>query len=220
MKIIIVGGGQVGTFLAERLAENHYVTLIEKSPRRMEMLAGNPRILLIEGDGCQVDTLLEAGIKTADVLAAVTGRDEDNLIICQLAKDVFKVRRTVARINDPRHEKIFFQLGVDIAVDSTAIIAKIIEEEVSLEDMINLCAFKRGKLSLVRVDLPEGSPVLNQPIKNLVLPEDTVLVAVLREDEFIVPRGEMVLQVGDEVIALTKVENEKEVLHALVGELR
>ncbi|HOL67260.1 MAG TPA: NAD-binding protein, partial [bacterium] len=203
---------------AERLAENNYVTLIEKNPRRVEILAGNPRILIIEGDGCQVDTLMQAGIKTADVIAAVTGKDEDNLIICQLAKDVFKVRRTVARINDPRHEKIFFQLGVDIAVDSTAIIAKIIEEEVSLEDMINLCAFKRGKLSLVRVDLPEGSPVLHQPLKAIRLPEDTVLVAILRGDEFIIPRGELAFQAGDEVIALTKVENEKELLHAFIGE--
>ncbi len=219
MKIIIVGGGQVGTFLAERLAEKNYVTLIEKNPRRVELLAGNPRILIIQGDGCQMSTLVEAGIKSADVVAAVTGQDEDNLIVCQLAKDVFRVRRTVARVNDPRHEKIFFQLGVDTAVDSTAIIAKIIEEEVSLEDVISLCAFKKGKISLLRVDLPEGSPVLNQMVKDINLPEDTVLVAVLREDDFLIPRGELVLRAGDEVVALTKVENEKELLHALVGDL-
>lgn len=219
MKIIIVGGGNVGYFLAERLARTHYVSLIEKDRKITDAIAENKNILIINGDGCQTDILLQAGVKDADVVAAVTGKDEDNLVICQLAKDIFKVKRTVARVNDPKNERIFFQLGVDIAIDSTAIIAKIIEEEVSLEDMINLCAFKKGQLSLVRIDLPEDAPIVSKKMKEINLPAEAVIVAVLRKEHLIVPDSEFVFQPGDEVVALTKIEDEGEILNALIGRL-
>lgn len=219
MKIVIVGGGKVGYFLAQRLAAKNYVTLVDRDPLVAERLAETPDILVIHGDGCQLEVLAQAGVRDADVIAAVTGKDEDNLVICQIAKDHFKVARTVARINDPKNEKIFFQLGVDIAVDSTAIIARIIEEEVSLEDIISLFAFKKGKLSLVRIDLPETSPLLGRLVRDVALPPDTVLVAVFRNNEIIVPRGDFEFRSGDEVIALTKVENEGEVLSAFIGKL-
>lgn len=220
MNIVIVGGGKVGFFLAERLAEKNYVTLIEKDPHIARQVSGNSNILTIEGDGCRLEVLVQAGIRNADVVAAVTGADEDNLIICQLAKDVFNVKRTVARINDPKNEKTFARLGVDVAVDSTAIIAKIIEEEVSLEDITNLFAFKKGNLSLIRIDLPETSPVLNKSLKEITLPLDTALVAVLRSNSLLIPKADFRFCPGDEVIAITKVENEGEVLNALVGELK
>ncbi|MGC9066042.1 MAG: potassium channel family protein [Candidatus Ratteibacteria bacterium] len=219
MRIIIVGGGKVGYFLAERLARTHYVSLIEKDKRITDELAENRNILIINGDGCQTDILVQAGVKDADVVAAVTGKDEDNLVICQIAKDIFKVKRTVARVNDPKNERIFFQLGVDIAIDSTAIIAKIIEEEVSLEDMINLCAFKKGQLSLVRIDLPEDAPIVKKSLKEIELPAEAVIVAVLRKEHLIVPDRDFVFQQGDEVVALTKIEDEGEILNALIGRM-
>ncbi|HOJ30812.1 MAG TPA: NAD-binding protein, partial [bacterium] len=207
----------VGYFLAERLARTHYVSLIEKDKQITNELAGNRNILIINGDGCQTDILVQAGVKDADVVAAVTGKDEDNLVICQIAKDIFKVKRTVARVNDPKNEGIFFHLGVDIAIDSTAIIAKIIEEEVSLEDMINLCAFKKGQLSLVRIDLPEDAPIVKKSLKEIELPAEAVIVAVLRKEHLIVPDRDFVFEQGDEVVALTKVEDEGEILNALIG---
>ncbi|MCM8763982.1 MAG: NAD-binding protein [Candidatus Omnitrophica bacterium] len=219
MRIIIVGGGKVGYFLAERLARAHYVSLIEKDRKIADSMTENRNMLIINGDGCQTDILLQAGVKDADVVAAVTGKDEDNLVICQIAKDIFKVKRTVARVNDPKNERIFFQLGVDIAIDSTAIIAKIIEEEVSLEDMINLCAFKKGQLSLVRIDLPEDAPIVKKRMKELNLPAEAVIVAVLRKDHLIVPDSDFIFQQGDEVVALTKVEDEGDILNALIGRM-
>ena len=220
MNIIIVGGGNVGYHLAERLSEKNYVVLIEKEPEISKKLAKQMNVLVIQGDGCDPNLLKQAGIKKADVVAAVTGSDEDNLVICQIAKDLYNVKRTVAKVNNPKNEKIFTKLGVDIAIDSTSIIAKVIEDEVSWEDFVNLFTFKKGKLSILRVDLPENSPVLNTPIKDIKLPEDSVLVAVIRGEEILIPKGNFRLKEKDEVIAMTKVENESILLKTLIGEVR
>jgi len=219
MNIIIVGGGNVGCNLAERLSGSNYVTLIEKDPETGKRLAGKMNILVIQGDGCDINLLKQAGITKADVVAAVTGSDVDNLVVCQIAKDIFHVKRTVAKVNDPKNEKIFYQLGVDIAIGSTAIIAKVIEDEVSWEDFITLFTFKRGNLSIIRVDLPESSPVINHSISEIELPEDSVLVAIIRNGEIMIPRMNSILKEKDEVIAITKVENESLVFKALVGEV-
>jgi trk system potassium uptake protein TrkA len=149
----------------------------------------------------------------------VTGEDEDNLIICQLAKEKFNVGRTVARVNNPDNEHTFFELGIDIPIDSTKIIAKIIEEEVSFSDFVNLLSFKRGKLSIVRVDLPTDSPVINKQILEIHLPKDSVLVSIVRGEEVIVPKGDTRLLPGDDIIALTLIGNEPQLLNLLVGKL-
>ncbi len=219
MNIIIVGGGNVGYNLAERLSVSNYVTLIEKDPETGKKLAGSINVLVIQGDGCDTKTLKKAGIGKADVVAAVTGSDVDNLVVCQIAKDIFNVNRTVAKVNDPRNEKIFYQLGVDIAIGSTAIIAKVIEDEVSWDDFINLFTFKRGNLSIVRVDLPENARVINIPVNEIDLPEDSVLVAIIRNGEIMIPRASSVLKEKDEVIAITKVEHESLLFKTLVGEI-
>jgi len=219
MNIIIVGGGNVGYNLAERLSSSNYVTLIEKDPDIGRRLAGKINILVMQGDGCDTNILKQAGINKADIVAAVTGSDVDNLVVCQIAKDIFHVKRTVAKVNDPKNEKIFYQLGVDVAIGSTAIIAKVIEDEVSWDDFINLFTFKRGNLSIVRVDLPETSPVLNAAVGNIKLPEDSVLVAIIRNGEIMIPRNNSVLKEKDEVIAITKMENESLLFKSLIGEV-
>jgi len=219
MNIIIVGGGNVGYNLAERLSSSNYVTLIEKDPDIGRRLAGKINILVMQGDGCDTNILKQAGINKAEIVAAVTGSDVDNLVVCQIAKDIFHVKRTVAKVNDPKNEKIFYQLGVDVAIGSTAIIAKVIEDEVSWDDFINLFTFKRGNLSIVRVDLPETSPVLNAAVGNIKLPEDSVLVAIIRNGEIMIPRNNSVLKEKDEVIAITKVENESLLFKSLIGEV-
>lgn len=220
MYIIIAGGGNVGYYLARRLSANkHTVALIEKNKEICEKIAKELNLLVINGDACDPHYLEEAGIKRADVLAAVTGDDEDNLVICQLAKEVFNISRTVARINDSRNEHTFAQLGVDVPIDSTAIIAKIIEEEASMDDVVTLMTFKKGKLAIVRVDLPDSSPVVNKPVKNIKLPPDSVLMSIIRGDQVIVPKGDTILQPADDVVALTLIENEQQLLNALVGKL-
>ncbi len=220
MYIIIVGAGKVGFFLAKRLIQSkHTVSIVERDKTTCEHMAKELEVLVIGGDGCEPRILEEAGIERADVVAAVTGDDEDNLIIFQLAKERFNVKRTVGRVNNPDNEHTFAELGVDVPVDSTKIIAKIVEEEVSFSDFVNLMSFKRGKLAIVRVDLPKDSPVIHKEVKDVKLPPDSVLVSIVRGEEVIVPKGNTVLMPGDDVIALTLIGNEPQLLHLLAGEL-
>ena len=220
MYIIIVGAGKIGYFLAKRLVGNkHTVSIVDKNRLICEEAAKDINTLVINGDGCDPRILEEAGISRADVVAAVTGDDEDNLIICQLAKERFNVQRTVGRVNNPSNEHTFSELGIDVPVDSTKIIAKIIEEEVSFSDFVNLMSFKRGKLAIVRVDLPKDSPVINKEIKDIIFPEGSVLVSILRGEEVIVPKGNTVLKPGDDVVALTLIGNEPQLLNLLIGKL-
>ncbi len=220
MYIVIVGAGKVGYFLARRLAfDNHSVALVEKDKAVCEEVTRDLDVLIINGDGCGPVVLKEAGIERADVIAAVTGNDEDNLIICQIAKERFSVKRTVARVSDPKNERIFFELGVDVPINATTMLAKMIEEEVSFNDFVNLLSFKRGKLAIVRVDLPDDAPVINQKVQKVQLPPDSVLISILRGHEVIVPRGETVLEAGDDIIALTMVGNESKLLGALLGKI-
>ncbi len=220
MYILIIGAGKVGYFLAKRLClGNHTVSIVEKDRLICEQMARELDALVINGDGCDPRILEEAGIERANVVAAVTGDDEDNLIICQLAKERFNIRRSVGRVNNPDNEHTFAELGVDVPVDATKIIAKIIEEEVSFSDFVNLMSFKRGKLAIVRVDLPNDSPVIEKEIKDIELPPDSVLVSIVRQDEVIVPKGNTVLKPGDDIIALTVIGNEPQLLNLLVGRL-
>jgi len=220
MYIIIVGAGKVGYFLAKRLcASKHSVSVVDKDKDVCEEIAKGLEALVIQGDGCEPRILEEAGVARADVVAAVTGDDEDNLIVCQLAKEKFGIRRTVGRVNNPDNEHTFSELGIDVPVDSTKIIAKIIEEEVSFSDFVNLMSFKRGKLAIVRVDLPQDSPVINKEVKDIQLPPDSVLVSIVRGEEVIVPKGDTVLNAGDDIIALTLIGNEPPLLNLLVGKL-
>ncbi|MDP2940481.1 MAG: TrkA family potassium uptake protein [Candidatus Omnitrophota bacterium] len=220
MFIIIVGGGRVGYFLAKRLVKDkHTVSLIERDKAICEAIAKELDILVIHGDGCDPEILEQAGILRAEVLAAVTGDDEDNFIICQLAKERFNVSRTVGRVNDPKNVRAFSELGVDVPIDSTAIIAKMIEEEASFADFVNLLSFKRGKLAIVRVDLPEDSPVINKRLQELSLPPSSVLVSIIRGEEVVVPKGDTQLLPRDDIIALTLVENEQQLLNYLIGKM-
>lgn len=220
MYIVIVGAGKIGFNLAQKLiADKHTVTVIEKDRAQSEAVSQNLNAMVINGDGCDPKSLEDAEVSRADVIAAVTADDEDNLIICQLAKEVFGVRRTVARVNNPKNEHIFTELGVDVPINSTAIIAKIIEEEASFEDFITLMTFKRGKLALVRVDLPQESPIVGKQVKDVILPQDSVLVSIVRGENIVVPKGETILKKGDDIIALTTIENEKALLNTLIGKI-
>jgi trk system potassium uptake protein TrkA len=220
MYIVIVGAGKIGYFLAKRLCQGkHTVSVVDKDKAVCEEMAKELEALVINGDGCDPRILEEAGLNRADVIAAVTGDDEDNLIVCQLAKEKFNIGRTVGRVNNPDNEHTFSELGVDVPVDSTKIIAKIIEEEVSFSDFVNLMSFKRGKLAIVRVDLPEDSPVINKQVQDIQLPQDSVLVSIVRGEEVIVPKGNTLLKPRDDIIALTLVGNEPQLLNLLVGKL-
>lgn len=220
MHLVIIGGGRIGIFLAKRLLQQrHSVVIIEKDPEMAQEIARDIEAIVLCGDGCEPAILEQAGIERADVIAAITGNDEDNFVACQVAKEQFKVKRTIARVNDPENERAFNELGIDVAIGATVILGKIIEEEASFSDFVELLSFKRGKLALIRIDLPEESPVINKPLQELQLPPSSVLVCIVRADEVIVPKGDTVLKPLDDVVALTLIENKQQLLNYLIGNI-
>lgn len=219
MQIMIIGGGRVGTFLAKRLRkEQHAVILVEKDQKTAHEIAADTDALVIHADGCDSVALEQAGVERADVFVAATGKDEDNFVCCQIAKEQFKVNRTIARVNDPENEKAFNELGIDVPVGATVILGKIIEEEASFMDFMNLYSFEKGKLSLIRVDLPDNSPVVNKRVQDLKLPPQSVLVSIVRGDDVIIPKGDTTLHSNDYVIALTLLEHKKQLLNYFIGD--
>ncbi|GBR77188.1 potassium transport systems NAD-binding protein [Candidatus Termititenax persephonae] len=218
MFIVIAGAGNVGRQLAANLLrEKHTVVLLDRRPEVCgQMVRLFSEALVICGDGCAPDVLEQACLRRADVVAALTGDDEDNIVICQLAKERFNVRRTVAKVNNSRNAQTFAALGVDVPVDSGAIITGLITQEISSSEMSTLFTLKRGKMAIVQVTVSSCSPVVSKKVMELVLPKDTVLISILRGEDVLVPRGQTVLQHGDDVIALTS-DDSRQVLLDLLG---
>lgn len=218
MYVLIVGGGKVGKSLAKALAISGYdIALVEKEEKISNKIAEDlDKVLVISGDGCDPARLEDAGIARAQVVTAVTGDDEDNLIICQLARDTFGVPRVIARVNNPSNEITFQKLGID-TVSSTTIITKLIEEEATIGDIFTLLALKRGKLSIVEANLKPKSPAANKSIKDLKLPAESILATIIRENQIIFAKGDTRLLPGDSIIALSTIEQEGALREALIG---
>jgi trk system potassium uptake protein TrkA len=221
MLIVVNGGGKVASYLARTLIERgHTVALIEKREAVAEKLATElpKRPLIILGDGCDVSFQEDAGVGHADVFAAVTGDDDDNLVSCQLAKTAFGVPRCVARVNNPKNQHIFNALGIE-AISSTSIIARMIEEETTIGDIRTLASLRKGNMAVVEIDLPtDRCVVCDVAVKDLNLPVDCVLFAIVRGEEVITVHGDTTMQPGDVVVAFTSVEHEAALKKALTGE--
>lgn len=203
MYIIIVGGGNVGYYLAKTLVStSHEVLLLEKNRMVHRTVAEELGEVVMQGDGCEVRIMEEAGVERADAVVAVTGEDEDNLVICQMAKMKFAVPRTIARVNDPRNEKLFHKLGIDATVSSTKIIYNLIEQEIETNEVIPLAALRRGNIEIVEIEIGTHSPVLHRSIQQLKLPGDSLIISVIRHDHGMIPSAETVFELGDSVIAL------------------
>ena len=206
MLVIITGGGRTGTMLATMLmGQGHEIRMIE---HRKEVLSRLHRELptesIIQGDGTNPETLEAAGIREADVVAACTTEDEDNLVICYLARELFKVTRTIARINNPRNAWLFDKkFHVDVPLNQAEIMARLIEEEMSLGDMMTLLKLRRGEYSLVEEKIPPGAPAIGIPIKDLGLPDQVVVAAIIRKGKVVVPRGGNAMEADDEVLLVT-----------------
>jgi K+ transport systems, NAD-binding component len=211
MYIIIVGGGSVGYYLAKTLVRTqHEVLVLEKNRAIHKQVAEELGEVVMQGDGCEVRIMEEAGVARADAVVAVTGEDGDNLVICQMAKLKFNVPRTIARINDPRNEQLFHKLGIDATVNSTKIIYNLIEQEIETGEVIPLAALKRGNIEIVEVEISEKSPVLNKAIQQISLPEDALIISVIRQDHGMIPVADTRFENGDSVIALVRADLEHE----------
>ena len=219
MYIIIVGGGQVGYYLAKALIdEDHEVLVLEKNADRGEFICEDLGSVCTRGDGCEIATLEEIGTGRADMFIAVTGDDEDNLVSCQVAKHKFNVPRTIARIRNPRNEALFKKLGVDVTVSSTNIILEHIEEEVPTHPLTHLFTFQEKGLGIVEVKIPPEATIVGKSIKDLALPEESKLILVLSEEhEPRLATENITIQAGDQIIALTNPESEEALRAALRG---
>jgi trk system potassium uptake protein TrkA len=211
MYIIIVGAGKVGYHLGKLLmAENREVMLIEEDRAKVNLLSFEFHDAIMQGNGSTVEVLKMAGANRADVVVAATGNDEDNLVICQIAKLVFMRPRTIARVNNPRNEELFAGLGVDASVSGTKLINALIEEQVKAGDMmIPLLTLKGGDVEIVEVELSRSSHIVKKKIKDLTLPPGSIFIAVIRGEEVIIPYGETEFQPEDKVLALVKRASEQ-----------
>lgn len=223
MRIIIVGAGKVGYYLVKTLLiKNHDVSVIEMNDNRCRRIAEEIGVLTINGDGTDIYKLADAGADNADVIAAVTGSDEENLIVCQMAKRKFGVNKTVARINNPKNERIFKELGVDIAISSTSLIANSIEMEMETVKERALLKLNREDIDVVEINLDENAKAVGKMIKELSaeLKDFAILIALFRGEQFLLPKGESLLMKNDRIIAIT-VHGAKDLLKAtLIGKHR
>lgn len=219
MYIIIVGGGKVGYYLTKSLLEDgHEVLLIERDPNKFSTLEHELGANLLRGDGCEVSTLEMTGMGRADIVVAVTGDDEDNLVVCQLAKHRFNVPRSIARINNPKNEKIFHRLGIDITVSSTELILSQIEQVIPTQSLVHLLTLKSVGVNFVEMEVSSSSPALGRPLRDLGIPDDCVLPLLIREgNKPVIPFGDTVLLAGDQVIAVTTQASEETLRRILCG---
>jgi trk system potassium uptake protein TrkA len=204
MKSIIIGGGKIGYYLLKTLKEKNYnVVLIESDKDICRSIAEDIDADIICGDGTDVDVLKDAGINEAEVVAAVTGADEENLVICKIAKSTFNISKTIARVNNPKNMSMFKALGVDKTVCSTAVIANLIEYEFDKDNFKIIQTFERGAMILVEIKIEKDSIWKDNFIKDLVLPGECVITSILREEKAIYPRGNTRIIENDNILVLT-----------------
>jgi trk system potassium uptake protein len=219
MKVTIAGAGNVGTYIASDLHDaGHDVLLLDKSPSLVERLRPTLDVNWFVGDACEVSTLHEAGIDGSEVMVAATGDDEDNLVVSLLAKQEFAIPRVVARVNHPKNQWLFNEnWGVDVSVSTPHLLSALVEEAVSVGSLVRLLQFEGGQARLVEVTLADDSPAAGRSIAELAVPRDATVVAVVREGHVVVPRGDTVVNVGDEVLALVTPDSEDPVRSILIG---
>lgn len=219
MYIIVAGGGKVGYYLAkELLSEGHEVLVIEQSSKKCEQISEELGSIALRGDACETTTLADAGMARADMVVAVTGDDEDNLVICQVAKKKFNAPRTIARINNPKNEPIFRKLGIDVTVSSTNIILEHLEAELPTHSVVHLLELKAQGLEILDIKVPPTSPAVGKLLKDLPIPANSVVSLHLSQKHGpSIPKGDTLIEAGDAMVVVTTPENEALLKEVLAG---
>lgn len=221
MRVTIAGAGNVGRHLATDLDQRgHQVTLIEQEPSVMERAQQDvpAEVTFILGDACEPWVLEKAELSSADVVVAATGDDEDNLVISLLAKQEHGVPRVVARVNHPSNEWMFTEMwGVDVAMSPPHVLTALVEEAVTVGDLVRLLKLEGGQVTLVEVTLDEDAPMAGRPLYELRLPPDSAIVAILREGHVVIPQPETRMVAGDEILAIATPEREEELQDTILG---
>ena len=211
MYIIIAGGGQVGYHLSKALMdEGHEVLVLEKDRKRCQQVNDELGIICVRGDGCETAILAEVGAARADIVIAATNEDEDNLVACQTAMHRFQVPITIARVNNPKNEKLFKTLGINHTVSATNLILEHIEQEVPTHPMTHLLTLKDTGLCIVEVKVSPNSKADGNKIKEIPCPDGCILSLLIRGNTPEVPTGDTMLKADDRIIAVNRCENEKE----------
>ncbi|MBU6147386.1 MAG: TrkA family potassium uptake protein [Actinomycetales bacterium] len=220
MRVVIVGAGQVGRAIAgDLLASGHEVALLDRDPAAVKPDRLTSAAFLV-GDACEIDTLERADLPTADVVVAATGDDKVNLVVALLAKTEYGVPRVVARVNHPKNEWMFDESwGVDVAVSTPRMLTALVEEAVSVGDLVRLMTFRHGGADLVELTLPTDCDVVGRRVDQVAWPADTALVAILRDGRVLTPSGDHALEAGDELIFVATPEQEAALAHCLGGRL-
>jgi len=212
MKIIVAGAGKLGRRIAEIIKERHSVVVIERDEARAKYIEDLLHIRVIAGDANDPVVLLDAGADHADVLVAATSDDEDNLVICLLAKFEYKVNKVIGAVRNPKNQWLYNRSwGVDVAIDSAAIVARIIEEEATLSDIVTLLKLHEGEVSVTEMTVAPGSSVIGKTACELELPEHCVLAAILRGKDILLPSSELKILAGDEVLFISHPDAENNI---------
>jgi trk system potassium uptake protein TrkA len=219
MYIIVVGGGRVGYYLSKELLEaGHEIVVLEKNERRARQIADQLGSIVLARDGCEGKHLAEAGANRAAIIAAVTGDDEDNLVICQMAKHHFEVPRTIARVNNPKNEDLFRHLGVDELISPTRMALAAIEQDIPVHELLTLAQLHGGELELLEAQIGPDSPAIGRRPTDIPLPDGCSLFVLLRGDAVQAIRGDTVFEAGDKVIAISRTECEVDLRRQLIGD--
>jgi trk system potassium uptake protein TrkA len=219
MYIIVVGGGKVGYFLTKELLEaGHELVILEKNASRAQQIADEVGSIVLNRDGCEGKHLAEAGANRATIVAAVTGDDEDNLVVCQMAKHHFDVPRTIARVNNPRNEELFRHLGVDEIISPTRMALAAIEQDIPVHELLHLAQLQGGELQLLEAQIGDDSPALGRRPSDIPLPEGCSLFVLIRGGSVQSIRGDTVFQAGDKVLAISRTECEVQLRRELIGD--
>jgi trk system potassium uptake protein TrkA len=218
--IIIVGGGRLGYYLTRALLdEEHEVLVIEKDASFSQIINNELGSVSLHGDGCETATLEQAGAGRADIFITVTGDDEDNLVACQLAKHKFNIPRTIARVRNPQHEKVFKKLGIDATVSTTNLILEHIKHELPSHPLMHLLDIQERGLEIVEIKIPPESTTIGKQVKELSLPPDSILSLIIRKERKpTVPTSSTIIHAEDQIVAVTRPEFEDELRNALTGE--
>jgi len=217
--VIVVGGGKVGYYLTKELIEaGHEVVLLEKTRARAVQISDEIGSVVLARDGSEGSSLAEAGANRADIVAAVTGDDEDNLVICQMAKHHFSVKRTIARVNNPKNELLFRHLGVDEIISPTRMILGAIEQDIPVHELLHLADLGSGDLELIEALLTDESPAIGRTTGELSMPEGCTLFAYIRDGKALQVRPETQFRGGDKVIVIGRRECEDALRGTLIGE--
>jgi trk system potassium uptake protein TrkA len=220
MRIAIAGAGNVGRSIASELIGNgHQVMLIERQPRQLRP-ERVPEAEWVLADACEVSSLEEADVANCDVVVAATGDDKANLVVSLLAKTEFAVDRVVARVKDPRNEWLYTEAwGVDVAVSTPRVLAALVEEAVTVGDVVRLMSFRKGAANLVEITLAEDTPWVGKPLREVPLPRETVLTAILRGERVINPSPDEPLEAGDELLFITHADVEEQLKAVLAPDM-